>query len=94
MLVAIIKKLDKSLNVQVQAYQPVEAVEAFRKVDRILDSAWLPGHVDTAETMMVNLLTRYGFTPEQRTSPLVVGMQERINNRREEVTRQWQQNYA
>lgn len=94
MLGSIIKKLDKKLNLQPVEFRPVEAVEAFRKVDRILDTAWLPAHVDTAESMMVNLLHRYGFTPEQRNSPLVVGMQERINTRREQVREDWQQNYA
>ena len=94
MIGAIVKAFDKKFNVQALPYQPIEVVEAFRKVDRILDTAWLPGHIDTAESMMVNLLNRYNFTKEQRSSPLVVGMQERINTRREQVTRQWQQNYA
>lgn len=94
MIGAIVKAFDKKFNVQALPYQPIEVVEAFRKVDRILDTAWLPGHIDTAESMMVNLLNRYNFTKEQRSSPLVVGMQERINTRREQVTREWQQNYA
>lgn len=94
MFANIIKKLDNKLSIQPQPYHPIEAVEAFRKVDRILDTAWLPGHIDTAESMMVNLLNRYNFTKQQRTSPLVVGMQERINTRREQVTREWHQNYA
>ena len=94
MIGAIVKAFDKKFNVQALPYQPIEVVEAFRKVDRILDTAWLPGHIDTAESMMVNLLNRYNFTKEQRSSPLVVGMQERINTRREQVSREWQQNYA
>lgn len=93
MIGAIVKAFDKKFNVQALPYQPIEVVEAFRKVDRILDTAWLPEHVTTAENMFGNLLHRYGFTPEQRVSPLVVGMVERINSCRETVFKQWEANY-
>ena len=51
------------------------------------------GLAATAENMFGNLLHRYGFTPEQRVSPLVVGMVERINSCRETVFKQWEANY-
>ncbi len=70
-------------------FKPADVMDAFRKVDRILETAFLPSHVDTAERMFGNMLTRYGFKESDRSSPLIVGMQDRINTRRDEVEKQW-----
>lgn len=70
--------------------QPMEVNEAYRKVDRILDTAFLPSHVDAAENLFLNMLNRFKFTHAQRLSPLVIGMQEKINARRNEVIAEWE----
>lgn len=70
--------------------KPAEVNEAYRKVDRILDTAFLPSHVDAAENMFGNLLNRFKFSHNDRQSPLVIGMQEKINIRRDEVIAQWE----
>ncbi len=94
MFTKIVKYLDEKLNVQPQSYRPAEVLEAFKKVDRILETAWMPSHVDVAEAMMVYFVNRYGFTDEQRSSPLVVAMQERINSKRESIGHDWSDKYA
>lgn len=90
----LIDSFDKKFNRQPVEYQPTEVVDAFNKVDRILASAWMPTHVDTAEKMMAHLLHRFAFTVKHCESPLIVGMQERINNRREEIERMWVEQYS
>lgn len=75
-------------------YKPADVMDAFRKVDRILDTAFLPTHVETAERMFNNMLNRYGFSNTDRASPLIVGMQDHINKRRNEIDAQWAGQYA
>lgn len=77
-----ISALFSNLNPKPMEYQPSEVMDAFRKVDRILDTAVLPEHVDTAERMFANMLRRYGMNNTEPQSPLVVGMQTRINTLR------------
>ena len=60
-----------------------EVMNAWSKIDRILDSAYMDTHVTIAQNMLSNMLTQFGFTPEQRQSPLVIGMQEKINRCRQ-----------
>jgi hypothetical protein len=90
MLQKTISTLFARMETQPVAFKPSEVIDAYRKVDRILDTAFLPEHVDTAERMFINLLNRFAFSAEHRTSPLVVGMQDRINTRRAEVIAQWE----
>lgn len=82
MLQKTITSLFASMETKPIPYQPAEVMEAFRKVDRILDGATLPEHIDTAERMFANMLTRYNFSDADRLSPLIVGMQDRINDLR------------
>ncbi len=89
MLQKTISALFSGMEPQSMAFKPSEVNDAYRKVDRILDTAFLPEHVDTAERMFANLLNRFGFSDTDRVSPLVVGMQDRINTRRAEVESQW-----
>jgi hypothetical protein len=63
-------------------YEPVEVMDAFRKVDRILDAATESEHINTAERMFANMLNRFNFNEAERSSPLVIGMQARINKMR------------
>lgn len=90
MLQKTISTLFSGMDPKPVAFKPSDVNDAYRKVDRILDTAFLPEHVDTAERMFTNLLTRFAFNAEHRTSPLVVGMQDRINTRRAEVIAQWE----
>lgn len=69
--------------------KPSDVNDAYRKVDRILDTAWRPEHIDVAERMFANMMKRYSFTEKDYESPLVIGMQDRINTRRAEVEAQW-----
>lgn len=91
MLQKTITALFAGMETQPVAFKPSEVNDAYRKVDRILDTAFLPEHVNTAERMFANLLNRYGFSESDRASPLVVGMQDRINTRRAEVEKQWEE---
>lgn len=90
MLQKTITALLSGMETKPVAFKPSEVNDAYRKVDRILDTAFLPEHVDTAERMFANLLNRFGFSESDRASPLVVGMQDRINTRRAEVEKQWE----
>ena len=90
MLQKTISALFSGMETQPVAFKPSEVNDAYRKVDRILESAFLPSHVDTAERMFGNMLNRYGFKDTDRDSPLIVGMQDRINTRRSEVEKQWE----
>lgn len=82
MLQKTITSLFNSMETKPVPFQPADVMEAFRKVDRILDSAKLPEHIETAERLFANMLSRYGFSETDRASPLIVGMQDRINQMR------------
>jgi hypothetical protein len=56
-----------------------EVMDAWSKVDQILRNAYLDTHVETAQRMFNNMLHRFGFTEEQKRSPLIAGMQDKIN---------------
>lgn len=90
MLQKTISALFSGMEPQPVTFKPSEVNDAYRKVDRILETAFLTEHVDTAERMFTNLLNRFAFSAQHRTSPLVVGMQDRINTRRAEVIAQWE----
>jgi hypothetical protein len=60
----------------------IEVMNAWGKIDRILDSAYMDTHVETAQRLFNNMLKSFNFTPEQRQSPLTLGMQAKINLRR------------
>lgn len=68
---------------------PMDAVEAFDKVSRILDTAWLPSHTDVAERYLNQLVRRFDFKPEEMNSQLVTGLRERIYTRRDEIELKW-----
>lgn len=84
MLQKTITALFSSMEIKPMPFQPADVMEAFRKVDRILDDATLPEHIETAERLFANMLNRYKFSDTDRASPLIVGMQERINLMRAE----------
>lgn len=55
-----------------------EAVNAWGKLNRVVDSAISKTHLDVAENLLDRMLNEFHFTPEQRASPLVVGMRDKI----------------
>lgn len=55
-----------------------EAVNAWGKLNRVVDSAFSKTHLDVAENLLERMLEEFHFTPEQRASPLVVGMRDKI----------------
>lgn len=75
------KAKGKFLLVPVE-YTADEPMEAWSKIDRSLDSAYTDVHVDTVQRMFNQMLTYYNFSIEQRNSPLIAGMQEKINSKR------------
>ena len=56
MLQKTIAALFAGMEAQPPEFKPADVMDAFRKVDRILESAFLPSHVDTAERMFGNML--------------------------------------
>lgn len=75
----------KKFFLQPIKYEPQEVMNAWGKIDRILDKAIEPAHVNSAQRMFEQMLNYFQFTPEQRASPLIHGMQAKINKVREEV---------
>ncbi len=72
-------EMKRKLDPQPVAFQPSDVMDAWAKIDRILDKAQLDTHVDTAQRMFDQMLSRFRFTMEQRKSPLIAGMQDKIN---------------
>lgn len=62
-----------------------EPMKAWSKIDRTLNSAQTDVHVEAAQIMFNKMLDYYGFTKEQRNSPLIHGMQGKINSTRKNV---------
>lgn len=71
----------KLLPVPVQ-YEPDEPMKAWSKIDRTIDTAQTDVHIEAAQRMFNKMLSYYGFTNEQRQSPLIHGMQGKIDAKR------------
>ena len=71
--------LHRKFMVQPAEYEVSEVMKAWSKIDAILNTADRTTHVETAQRMFDNMLHHFQFTPEQRRSPLIAGMQARIN---------------
>lgn len=89
MVTRIIKSVSDALSFHPAPAGPMDAVEAFDKVSRMLDTAWQPIHADVAERFLNRLLSRYHFTAEEMQSQLITGLRERIHTRRDELERSW-----
>ncbi len=74
----------KLLPVPVE-YEADEPMLAWSKIDRTIDTAQTDVHIEAAQRMFNKMLTYYGFTNAQRHSPLIYGMQEKINTKRATV---------
>lgn len=73
---------DKKFNLQPVQYEPEEVINAWSKINAVLDSAYLDTHVEAAQGMFNNMIRYFGITKEQRTSPLIQSMQAKINRTR------------
>lgn len=71
--------LHKKFMVQPVKYEVSEVMKAWSKIDSILNNAERTTHVETAQRMFDNMLHHFQFTEEQKRSPLIAGMQARIN---------------
>jgi hypothetical protein len=71
-------------------YKPIDVVSAFGKIERVLESSYIPEHIDVADNMFINLLRRYNFKQEDYESPIIIGMHEKINSRRAELVTMWE----
>lgn len=85
MVTAITKAFRKKMLVQPVEYEPEEVMQAWAKIDRIVEDAYMDTHVDTAQRMFNQMLDRFGFTSEQCRSPLITGMQAKIDNARQDA---------
>lgn len=63
----------------------LEAVNAWGKLDRVVNSAYCHAHLNVAESLLERVLAEYHFTPEQKMSALVVGMRDKIYEARRNV---------
>ena len=79
MLQRAFEAFNKKMFVQPVPFRYAEVMEAWNKIENILKGAYMDTHVDTAQRMFDNMLHRFGFTEEQKRSPLIMGMQDRIN---------------
>lgn len=77
---------NKKMFIQPHEYRLSDVTDAWSKIDRILADAYMDAHVDTAERMLKRMLRQFGFTQEQRESPLIAGMFQKIWDTRETVT--------
>lgn len=82
MVTAISTAFRKKMMVQPVPYKPEDVMQAWAKIDRIVDEAYMDTHINTAQRMFERMLNRFGFTPEQCRSPLIDGMQAKINTAR------------
>lgn len=86
MLQKLIGTFLSSMETKPPPYEPAEVVETYQKIIRILDNATEQTHIDSAEHMLYNMTKRFGFTDEQRQSPFMLGLQDRINQLRHSWT--------
>lgn len=63
----------------------LEAVNAWGKLDRVVNTAYCHAHLNVAENMLERVLDEFHFTPEQRASALVVGMRNKIFEARQQI---------
>lgn len=71
----------KMLPVPVE-FKHSEVMDAWSKIDRILAGSYMDTHVEAAQKMFNQMLHHFAFTDEQRMSPLIIGMQDKINDHR------------
>lgn len=86
MLQKLIGNFLSSMETKPQKFEPAEVVETYQKIIRILDNATETTHVDSAEMMLYNMTKRFGFNEEERQSPFMLGLQDRINQLRNNWT--------
>lgn len=89
MVTKLLNALNEAMSFKDIPAGPMDAVEAFDKVSRMLDTAWQPVHADVAERYLNRLLARFNFKPEEMESQLITGLRERIHNRRDELQYTW-----
>lgn len=82
MLIRVYEAFNKKMLPQPVPFQYTEVMDAWSKIEAILKNAYMDTHVDTAQRMFNNMLHRFGFTEEQKKSPLIMGMQEKITQMR------------
>lgn len=63
----------------------LEAVDAWGKLDRVVNTAYCHAHLNVAENMLERVLAEFHFTDEQRASALVVGMRNKIYAARQQI---------
>lgn len=80
----VTKFKEKMLPIPVE-YEPIDVINAWEKVDNILKTSYTDVHVECAQNMFNRMLSYYALTPEQRNSPIITGMQDKINRSRKNV---------
>lgn len=83
MLAKLYTAFNKKFFIQPVEYNLDEVTNAWSKIDRILENAYLDTHVQTAQRMFDQMLHHFQFTEEQKRSPLIAGMQEKIMRKME-----------
>lgn len=92
MLQKTINNLFNGMRPKPLPYNDVDILDAFRKIDRILDNAAIPAHVETAENMFCNMLKRYGLRANEEESAFVRAMQAKINACRARIYEEFEYN--